>query len=245
MKIERLKVNHISNPVGFALGCPVLSWVVSESSGKNQKAARIRVAEDAAMERILFDSGMREDISALGFALPCELRPATRYWWDVTVEADDGDLGVSEPAWFETPVLMQKLTGDMIGCEAELNVCEFFKTVALTQPVRRARAYVTSLGIFELRINGHRVGNEYLTPYCNDYDSWHQVITFDVTDDLKQGENVISAVVAPGWYSGYFGFEGKNKIYGDELGLFLNLCMECEDGSVQVISTDDRFSELM
>lgn len=238
MKIERLKVNHISSPMGFELGRPVLSWVVSESTGKNQKSARIRVAEDAAMEQILFDSGMREDVSSLGFTLPCELQSATRYWWDVTVEADDGDLGASESAWFETPAVMQELTGDMIGCEAELNVCEFFRTVSLPQSVRSARAYVTSLGIFELRINGCRVGNEYLTPYCNDYDSWHQVITFDVTDDLKQGENVISAVVAPGWYSGYFGFEGKNKIYGDELGLFLSLSVECEDGSVQTISTD-------
>ena len=241
MKIERLRANHINNPMGYALDCPVLSWVVSESTGKYQKTARVRVAEDAAMEDLLFDSGKREDVSSLGFVLPCALRPATRYWWDVTVEADDGDYGTSEIAWFETPAVMPKLAGEMIAGEKELDVCEFFKTFTIDSDIQRAKAYVTSLGIFELYINGQRVGEEYLTPYCNNYDSWQQVITFDVADYLNQGENMISSVVAPGWYSGYFGFERKNKIYGEELGLFLNLTVECEDGSVQVISTDDRW----
>ncbi len=230
------------NPIGYALGSLVLSWVVSESTGIRQKAARIRVSDDASMERILFDSGMKTEISSLGYVLPCELAPAKRYWWDVSVEADDGDSGTSEIAWFETPAVMPELSGAMIGCEQELHVCEFFKTVLVEQEVKQARAYVTSLGIFELCINGKKVGEEYLTPYCNDYDSWQQVITFDVSDHLKQGENEISAVVAPGWYSGYFGFERKNKIYGEELGLFLHLSIVGEDGAVQTVVTDESWS---
>ena len=243
MQITRLKVNHITNPIGFELGQPVFSYLVKESTGKSQKAARIRVAKDAAMEQIVFDSGMDAGISALAYPLPeeVELQPATRYYWDVSVEADNGDCGTSEVAYFETAAVVSELKGEMIGCTKELDICEFFKSVTVAQPVKQARAYVTSLGVFELRVNGEKVGDEYLTPYCNDYDSWHQVITFDVTGLLKVGENEISAVVAPGWYSGYFGFEFKNKIYGDELGLFLNLNLVSEDGSVQVISTDDSW----
>lgn len=243
MKITRLKVNHIENPMGFSLGQPVFSWLVEESAGKNQKAARIRVAKDAAMEQIVFDSGMDAAASALAYPLPEEvkLQPATRYYWDVSVEADDGDCGISEVAYFETAAIMPELTGEMIACERELNVCEFFKSATFNRPVKQARAYVTSLGMFEVRINGKKVGEEYLTPYCNDYDSWNQVITFDVTDLLTVGEHEISAVVAPGWYSGYFGFECKNKIYGEELGLFLNLNVVYEDGSVQVVSTDNSW----
>ena len=126
LKIERLKVNHISNPVGYAIDRPVLSWVVSESAGTSQKAARIRMAEDAAMERIVFDSGMVKDISSLGFVLPCEVKPATRYWWDVSVEAGNGDYGTSEAAYFETAAVVSELSGEMIGCTRGLDVCEFF-----------------------------------------------------------------------------------------------------------------------
>lgn len=241
MKITRMRTNHLKDPMGYALGQPVLSFAVCESTGSSLKAARIRVAEDDAMERVVFDSGMREDISSLGYTLPCTLKPAARYWWNVEAEADDGDRGVSETAWFETPAVMRSLAGEMIGCEKELAVCEFFKTITVDQPVEKARAYVTALGVFELRINGQKVGEEYLTPYCNDYDSWHQVITFDVTSMLKPGKNECSAVAAPGWYSGYFGFEGRNKIYGGELGLLLNLTVEYGDGSLQTIVTDESW----
>lgn len=243
MKISKLKVNHIVTPMGYALDRMVLSWSVQESTGKNQKAARVRVAEDAAMSRVLFDSGTDAQISSLAYSLPeeADLKAGVRYYWDVEVEADDGDRGVSEPTWFETPAAMPDLTGEMIGCVQELDVCEFFKSITVSQPVKQARAHVTALGIFELRINGEKVGEEYLTPYCNDYDSWQQVITFDVTDGLKPGKNEISAVVSPGWYSGYFGFEGKNKIYGGELGLLLNLTVVGEDSSVQTVATNDSW----
>ena len=240
MKIRRLKVNHIKNPTGFELGKPVLSWVVSESTGQRQKTARVRLAEDPAMERVVFDSGMDAEISSIAYPLPetVELLPAVRYYWDVAVEVDDGDFGISEQAFFETPAVMPSLSGEMIAPVEEMAVCEFFHTVEVDGPVKRARAYVTALGVFEVRLNGEKVGEEYLTPYSNDYDSWQQVITFDVTEQLRQGENEVSAIVAPGWYSGYFGFEGKNKIYGDKLGLFLHLDIVTEDGGTRTLATD-------
>lgn len=243
MKINRLKVNHIANPVGYQLGRPVLSFVIAESTGTCVKTARVRLAWDEAMTQIVFDSGMDGQISPVAWPLPdeVELQPATRYYWDVSVEADDGDYGTSEVAYFETTAVMSELAGEVISCAEALEVCEFSKTVTVNTLVKRARAYVTALGIFELRINGEKVGKEYLTPYCNDYDSWQQVITFDVGELLRVGENELSVVVAPGWYSGYFGFEGKNKIYGDELGLFLNLSVVGEDGSVQAFATDESW----
>jgi len=155
------------------------------------------------MERILYDSGMDENINSIAFPLPeeVELCPARRYYWDAAVEADDGDFGISDPAYFEMPAIMPGLSGEMIICKEELPVCDFFQTIFIDATVSWARAYVTALGVFELRINGKKVGEEYLTPYRNDYDSWQQVITFDVTGLLRPGQNEVSAVVAPGWYS--------------------------------------------
>ena len=113
MKIERLQTNHMKDPSGFALGRPVLSWVVTESTGKRQKAARVRLAPDPRMEHILFDSGLDGDISPIAYCLPdvAELEPGTRYYWDAAVEADDGDFTVSAPAFFEMPAVMSELPG--------------------------------------------------------------------------------------------------------------------------------------
>ena len=111
MQITNLKVNHISNPVGFHLSPLVFSYVVAESTGKKQAAARILVARDAAMTDICYDTGLREDIDSLAYEADFTPDPASRYYWKVFVTADDGDIGESEAAYFETA----KDAGDIKG----------------------------------------------------------------------------------------------------------------------------------
>ena len=57
MKIYHAQVNHLENPMGFRMERTVFSWKVKDAEGKKQSYARIRVASDAAMEHLLFDSG--------------------------------------------------------------------------------------------------------------------------------------------------------------------------------------------
>ena len=103
MKLTQLKVNHLKNPLGFSVKNPSFSFQVAESSGSTLKAARIRIAEKEDMSELLYDSGMREDISSLSFVPETELEGGKRYYWDVTAQADDGDQGtlslihISEP----------------------------------------------------------------------------------------------------------------------------------------------------
>ena len=62
-----------------------------------------------------------------------------------------------------------------------------------------ARAYACGLGLYELYLNGERVGDEYLTPYYNDYHFWMQYQTYDVTRLLHEGDNVLGAMLGHGW----------------------------------------------
>ena len=101
MKLTQLKVNHLKNPLGFSVKNPSFSFQVAESSGSTLKAARIRIAEKEDMSELLYDSGMREDISSLSFVPETELEGGKRYYWDVTAQADDGDQGTSAVEWFE------------------------------------------------------------------------------------------------------------------------------------------------
>ncbi|OCF32484.1 hypothetical protein I316_05912 [Kwoniella heveanensis BCC8398] len=88
----------------------------------------------------------------------------------------------------------------------------------------RARLYITALGVYESSVNGRRVGADTLTPGWTSYKSRLPYQTYDVTDLLKEGDNVLSAWVGEGWYAGRLGYQGgQNNIFGDRIGLLAQL----------------------
>jgi alpha-L-rhamnosidase len=110
--------------------------------------------------------------------------------------------------------------------------------VTLSTAVGRARAYVTALGLYELRINGARVGGaQVLAPGWTDYNRRIAVQTYDVTPLLRQGPNAIGAILGDGWYAGRIGFFGRWQ-YGDHPALLLQLEIEGLDGSTRVFASD-------
>lgn len=109
----------------------------------------------------------------------------------------------------------------------------------VTRPVASARLYVTALGLYEARLNGHRVGDAFLTPGWTDYDQRVQYQAYDVAGLLADGENVLGAVLADGWYSGFVGFDAKRAgaHYGAAPELLAQLVLTFADGGRQVIGT--------
>mgnify|MGYP003420452037 CR=1 FL=1 len=108
MKITKLKVNRIVNPIGFDLGKPRISYVVVNTESKKQSFAMVEVALDDKFENVIFDSGKKEDINSLAYELPIEVEAYTRYFYRVTVWGDKGDVATSETAFFETAKLNNK-----------------------------------------------------------------------------------------------------------------------------------------
>ncbi|MGO4184271.1 family 78 glycoside hydrolase catalytic domain [Paenibacillus sp. TAF43_2] len=114
------------------------------------------------------------------------------------------------------------------------------KGFSLEKSIAKARLYSSALGIYEPSINGKRVGGDLFTPGWTDYTKHIQYQTYDVTDLLQNGDNVIGAILAEGWYSGHVGFIGPN-IYGDSNYLFMQLNLEYTDGSTETIGTDQSW----
>ncbi|MHC4694304.1 MAG: family 78 glycoside hydrolase catalytic domain, partial [Planctomycetota bacterium] len=101
-----------------------------------------------------------------------------------------------------------------------------------------ATVYASALGLYELHINGQRVGEDYFTPGWTDYTKRVYYQTYDITSLLVQGENAIGAILADGWYTGYLGFGRKREHYGSEPRLFAQLEIEYTDDTRQTIVTD-------
>jgi alpha-L-rhamnosidase len=118
---------------------------------------------------------------------------------------------------------------------------------ASPRAVRRATIYATALGIYELHLNGQRVGDAYFTPGWTDYHQRAYYNSFDITSLLQSGTNSFQAWVADGWYSGYLGFGLLTSIgtehtgrytYGKTPAVMAQLEIEYQDGSRETIGTD-------
>ncbi len=118
------------------------------------------------------------------------------------------------------------------------------KAFALDQPVVRARIYSTAMGLYEIEINGRRVGEDVLAPGWTDYDRRVQYQTYDVTEHLTQGANAIGVRLSDGWYSGHVGFWGP-RLYGNEPALRLQLEIEYADGTRTTVASDESWAGLI
>ena len=108
----------------------------------------------------------------------------------------------------------------------------------LAKPVARARAYVTGLGSYRMRLNGRRVGEDVLTPGWTDYHTRVQYQTYDVTDHLRAGPNAVGALLGSAWWSGGLGWDEVTEVYDDgPLRFRLMLVIDYTDGTTETITT--------
>lgn len=96
-EITKLRTNHLENPLGYYLGQPELSWIVSEAKGKTCTGVRIQVSQDQTFEKVIYDSGRMEKADSLGFPLPVPVEEGGRYYWRVEAWDDAGDHGSARP----------------------------------------------------------------------------------------------------------------------------------------------------
>ena len=180
---------------------------------------------------------------SLAYQPPIVLQPRTRYFWKVQVwgeiESAESDL-----AWFETALLNEDWRATWITPDWENNRIHpiLYRQFDLPVQAVAARAYICGVGLYHLELNGQKIGNEYFTPYCNAYDQWFQYQTFDITDQLSIGANLVSVMLGNGWYKGRYGANGGAvDFYGDRFALICELCITMEDSSKIIIVTDSSW----
>ncbi|MEV6846764.1 family 78 glycoside hydrolase catalytic domain [Actinoplanes sp. NPDC051411] len=258
-------------PLGLGAPLPRLSWKLdSERRGAAQTAYRITAAAEAAglahPGRLIWDTGRRESAETL--LVPWNgpaLISGARYHWRVEVWDETGAPAGTAQTWFETGILHPDewaaawigrdplhlplqdppTDEDLISpgpAEAPLYLRHRF-TLA-DRPIR-ARLYATARGVYEPHLNGERVGDLELAPGWTEYHHRLQYQTYDVTEQLHAGDNVLAATVAGGWWSGYLGFNPRRPAhhYGDVPAFLAQLVVDFADGSRQVIATGSEWTE--
>jgi alpha-L-rhamnosidase len=105
--------------------------------------------------------------------------------------------------------------------------------------ITKARLYVTARGIYELYLNGQRVGEHYFNPGLTEYYKTHMYQTYDVTDMINSGTNALGAWLGEGWWSGSITYLAGNwNFFGDRQSLLAKLVVTYTDGSRDVVTTN-------
>ncbi|TWT98345.1 glycoside hydrolase family 78 protein [Stieleria varia] len=267
----RLRCEYLQDPIGIDSIKPRLSYRI-ESDGRGVRQTAYRVLVASTQERLdaevadIWDSGKVESDQTLFIeyaGLPLQSRQ--QCFWKVQVWCND----LPAPVWSESASWSMGLLAesdwsaqyisysDTVSVHTDVNELhlpsarqyrkEFATQNGESKQIARATIYSTALGIYELHLNGQRVGDAYFAPGWTDYDQRAYYNTYDVTGLVRGGENALGAWVADGWYSGYVGFGlltgmGTEKTgratYGKTPAWMAQLEIEYTDGSRQTIGTD-------
>ncbi len=236
LNILNLQTEYKTTPMGMDEPNPRFFWELTGDSLR-QTAYRITVrAEDGTA---MWDSGKTLSSRTLQIEYAGKTLCAfTRYLWTVQVwDENDTASGIAE-SWFETGFLLVTWRAKWLFAswgESCNPVSRFIRDFKVERKVVRARLYATALGIYDVFLNGEKLGDDLFKPGWTDYHTHVQYQAFDVTGQIRSGENTLAVTLADGWYvcKGY----GRNPLFSAELHL------TCEDGSVEKILTDENWKK--
>jgi alpha-L-rhamnosidase len=248
LSVAGLRCEYQVDPLGIDAAQPRLSWQLqSPERGVVQSAYQVQVTRAG---KTTWDTGrVATSVSVnVPYGGP-PLESSRRYGWRVRVWDGAGTASAwSAPASWETGLLKPgdwtarwiQAEGDQ-PAKASQPAPMLRGAFAVKGAVKSARAYVTSLGLYELEINGKRVGDRLFTPGWTSYHHRLQYQTYDVTSLLRPGGNVVGATLGDGWYRGFLAWADRRAVYGDRLALLCQVRIEYEDGHVVIVGTDDKW----
>ena len=252
LSVYDLKCEYKTDPIGIDSAKPRLSWKIKSSvRAVEQSAYHIRAAgnpEDlASTANLVWETNkVKSDQSTHVVYQGPSLTSHQRIWWQVRVWDNHGNLSDwSKPALWEMGLLKpEDWTADWIEPVLKEDVnssnpCPMIrKQFEVNREVKSARAYVTCLGLYEMQLNGEKVGDQVFTPGWTSYHNILQYQVYDITDMVKPGVNCLGAILGDGWYRGRLAWgEGRN-LYGKKLGLLAQIEIVYQDGSREIITTD-------
>ncbi len=248
--ISNLKCEYLINPIGIDAVNPRFTWQLESSErGIGQNAIQIIVGTDSLFtpDSQVWDSGkINADIN-LTMYNGASLMPFTKYFWGIWIWDNHDNIAVSNIATFETGMIeMSNWKGSWVtdSRDVDLKPAPYFrKEFKPYKKIKKARAYVAVAGLYELFINGKKVGNHRLDPMYTRFDRRTLYVTYDITGLLNDKNNAIGILLGNGWYN----HQSTAVWYFHEAPwrarpkFCLDLRIEYDDGYVETISSDNTW----
>ncbi len=249
-RVTDLACEHLTDPLGIDASYPRLSWKMNkEKKGARQIAWQIFVDSDSMKivkgAATTWNTGKTSSDKQLIVYAGRSLQPFTKYYWAVKVWDEEGKAIISKVSTFETGMMqMKNWKGQWIKDSRYVNLKPaplFRKAFSIDKKIVSARAYIAVAGLYELYINGNRIGNHFLDPMFTRFDRRTLYVTYDVTNELKTGNNAVGVLLGNGWYN----HQSESEWFIDKAPwrsrpiFCLDIRISFSDGSIQTISTGD------
>lgn len=246
-EVKDLVCEYHSNPLGIDVQKPRLSWKIV-SSGENmlQSAYEIKVTDQTSNGKLIWNSGKvnsGESVNVV-YGGPA-LKSMQKVAWQVRIWDSKGkatgwsspgswEMGILEPESWKASWITLASEPDIKGSKPSQYFRKDFQTA---KKVKSARVYVTSLGLYQLFLNGQKVSSDLFTPGWTSYNKRIQYQTYDVTSAI-QAKNSVGAILGDGWYRGNIGWSSDKGYYGTKIALLAQLQINYTDGTSETIVTD-------
>lgn len=243
-----LQSEHMINPIGIDAASPRLSWRLDDPrQGAKQTAYQLNVGPDSvAVSRgkgTGWQSGRVASDAQLIVYAGNALQPFTKYYWRVEIWDRDGKPSRSAIASFETGMMTVKnWQGAWISDNANVAVKPapyFRKPFEVAKKIKSARAYIAAGGLYEVYLNGQKVGNHRLDPMYTRFDRRTLYVTYDVTAQCQSGKNAVGVLLGNGWYNHQSTavWDFHKAPWRARPTFCLDLRITYEDGSVETITS--------
>lgn len=248
-EVAKMRCEYLDNPLGVDALQPRFTWQMKDNrQAAKQTAFQVFVGTDSAEvaqgRGNSWNSGkIRSESNLIRYA-GARLLPFTVYYWSVSIWDQSGKPIRHSVKRFETG--MQGMTnwrGSWISDGEDINLKPapyFRKPFNTSRKIRSARAYIAVAGLFELTINGQKIGTHRLDPVYTRFDRCTIYVTHDVTSAVTKGENVIGVLLGNGWYN-----HQSTAVWNFDKAPWRNrpaFCMDLrityDDGSVETIVSD-------
>ncbi|MHB8205881.1 alpha-L-rhamnosidase [Mucilaginibacter sp.] len=247
--ISDLKCEYLINPIGIDAPHPRLTWYLIDShQGAKQTAYQLSVGTDS----LQLKSGKENQWQTAKVNLPINLltyqgkalQPFTKYYWSIRIWDKNGKVINSPIASFETGMIgMQNWKGTWISDNNNIRTkpaAYYRKTFQPKKQIKSARAYVAAAGLYELYINGTKIGDHRLDPMYTRFDRRTLYVSYDVTNQMQNGKNAIGVILGNGWYNfqsvGVWDFE--KAPWRARPTFCMDIRVTYTDGSVETITSD-------
>lgn len=243
MKATRIRTEYLINPLGLTIRKPRIFW--KAEGGVKQTAFEVKVVSSNGEN---YSSG-KVNSSSRHYDIPFPLHSRERITFGIALyDEEDKSEGFSDENFFERGLLEEKdfiasfITGDYSPKKGKVYPVDYFRKKFTLKKVASARLFATAYGLYRISLNGIKAGDRVLAPGSTDYRHRLQVQERNVTSLLKEGENVLTAERASGWYRGHNGAKGRLNTYGKQTKLYYQLEVTYSDGTKENILSDGKES---